>query len=146
MFEGGGGGGKGNCKVSVSSDEAHFAAWAFLYYGYDKLYTCVFLFCLADNDSIEELDLSWNNFRLKSGTILCQGIAVSVLGQATARLTVNQLIFSAFHFRILSPMTFSRRLILRGRVNCTMRGQSTVYLNGHVRGDLFSRVFTFLRK
>ena len=32
---------------------------------------------LAENDSIEELDLSWNNFRLKSGIALCQGIAVS---------------------------------------------------------------------
>ena len=31
----------------------------------------------GENESIEELDLSWNNFRLKSGIVLCDGIAVS---------------------------------------------------------------------
>ena len=52
----------------------------------------------ADNESIEELDLSWNNFRLKSGVVLCQGLAVNVFS----------FLFEPHHGTRATPFCFSR--------------------------------------
>ena len=37
----------------------------------------IFVFVSAENETIEAIDLSWNNFRLKSALSICEGIAVS---------------------------------------------------------------------